>query len=87
MAATKSPWLISRPEGFYVRARVVGRPSVERGPFQTKAEAIDEYTSWVSLMSQAEVEWLNGDADAALRKLCDPVGVAKDILPLLLRTA
>src|SRR5687768_5845808 len=77
---TATPWLVSRPEGFYYRVRVVGKAMEEIGPFKTKAEAIDGHTLAMGLYDSITVGLLNGDAAKTYRWFHDPIGLINEIL-------
>jgi hypothetical protein len=76
-------WLVSKPEGFYVRLEVAGLPSEEHGPFQTRAEAIDHHTLAMTLFSDILANLFNGDAEITYRMMHDPMGFIRENAPLL----
>lgn len=73
-------WLVSRPEGFYYRVRVVGEAMQEIGPFKTKAEATDGHDLAMALYSDITVRLLNGDGENTWEWFRNPIAVINKML-------
>jgi hypothetical protein len=81
-AGTKG-WLISRPEGFYVRLYVAGLPGEEHGPFPTRAKASRHYAMAMDLLSGILVNLFNGDGETTYRMMYDTAGFIRENAPRL----